>query len=240
MGEVFAAFRDDPELRVAMLQTAGEKFFCAGFDLKAAAAGDAVDGDYGVGGFGGLQELPGPQQAGDRCRARHGGGRRVRDRPVLRPHLRHRGRAVRAPRDQRRHPRRRRDHQAAQADAVPRRDGAPAHRTLDGRRGGAPLGPGQRGAPRPRRADGAGLGGRPAAGVRAAAGLRRDQGGRPRSRGRAVPGGPRPGHRPQAARPSTRSTAPRTTSRASAPSPRSARPCGRAADRGLRSPSTAR
>jgi crotonobetainyl-CoA hydratase len=26
--------------------------------LKAAAAGDAVDGDYGVGGFGGLQELP--------------------------------------------------------------------------------------------------------------------------------------------------------------------------------------
>jgi crotonobetainyl-CoA hydratase len=28
-------------------------------DLKAAAGGDAVDGDYGVGGFGGLQELPG-------------------------------------------------------------------------------------------------------------------------------------------------------------------------------------
>jgi len=27
-------------------------------DLKAAAAGDAVDGDYGLGGFGGLQELP--------------------------------------------------------------------------------------------------------------------------------------------------------------------------------------
>ncbi len=27
------------------------------WDLKAAAAGDAVDGDYGVGGFGGLQEL---------------------------------------------------------------------------------------------------------------------------------------------------------------------------------------
>ena len=29
----------------------------AGWDLKAAAGGDAVDGDYGVGGFGGLQEL---------------------------------------------------------------------------------------------------------------------------------------------------------------------------------------
>jgi len=59
MGSVFAAFRDDPELRVAVLRTAGQKFFCAGWDLKAAAAGDAVDGDYGVGGFGGLQELPG-------------------------------------------------------------------------------------------------------------------------------------------------------------------------------------
>jgi crotonobetainyl-CoA hydratase len=58
MGEVFAGFRDDPALRVAILRTAGEKFFCAGWDLKAAAAGDAVDGDYGVGGFGGLQELP--------------------------------------------------------------------------------------------------------------------------------------------------------------------------------------
>ena len=59
MGETFAAFRDDPELRVALLRTAGEKFFCPGWDLKAAADGDAVDGDYGVGGFGGLQELPG-------------------------------------------------------------------------------------------------------------------------------------------------------------------------------------
>lgn len=57
MGEAFKSFRDDPELRVAILRTAGEKFFCAGWDLKAAAAGDAVDGDYGVGGFGGLQEL---------------------------------------------------------------------------------------------------------------------------------------------------------------------------------------
>lgn len=57
MGEVFANFRDDPELRVAILTGAGEKFFCPGWDLKAAADGDAVDDDYGVGGFGGLQEL---------------------------------------------------------------------------------------------------------------------------------------------------------------------------------------
>ncbi|MEY1557195.1 carnitinyl-CoA dehydratase [Yoonia sp. R2331] len=58
MGEVFATFRDDPDLRVAIITGAGEKFFCPGWDLKAANDGDAVDGDYGVGGFGGLQELP--------------------------------------------------------------------------------------------------------------------------------------------------------------------------------------
>jgi crotonobetainyl-CoA hydratase len=58
MGETFREFRDDPDLRVAILTAAGDKFFCPGWDLKAAADGDAVDGDYGVGGFGGLQELP--------------------------------------------------------------------------------------------------------------------------------------------------------------------------------------
>jgi len=58
MGETFRAFRDDPDLRVAILTAAGDKFFCPGWDLKAAAGGDAVDGDYGPGGFGGLQELP--------------------------------------------------------------------------------------------------------------------------------------------------------------------------------------
>src|SRR6187431_1685757 len=58
MGETFAEFRDDPALRVAIVKTAGDIFFSAGWDLKAAAGGDAVDGDYGVGGFGGLQELP--------------------------------------------------------------------------------------------------------------------------------------------------------------------------------------
>lgn len=59
LGDIFAAFRDNADLRVAILTAAGEKFFCPGWDLKAAAAGDEVDGDYGVGGFGGLQELPG-------------------------------------------------------------------------------------------------------------------------------------------------------------------------------------
>lgn len=57
MGDIFQAFRDDDEHRVAIVRTAGEKFFCAGWDLKGAADGDAVDSDYGVGGFAGLQEL---------------------------------------------------------------------------------------------------------------------------------------------------------------------------------------
>ena len=59
MGETFGAFRDDSALRVAIITGAGDKFFCVGWDLKAAAQGEAVDSDYGVGGFGGLQELPG-------------------------------------------------------------------------------------------------------------------------------------------------------------------------------------
>ena len=59
MGEVFAGFRDDKDLRVAILTGGGERFFSAGWDLKAAAGGEAPDSDYGVGGFGGLQELPG-------------------------------------------------------------------------------------------------------------------------------------------------------------------------------------
>jgi crotonobetainyl-CoA hydratase len=58
MGEVFADFRDDPELRVAIITGAGEKFFSAGWDLKVAAQGEPPDADYGVGGFGGLQQLP--------------------------------------------------------------------------------------------------------------------------------------------------------------------------------------
>ncbi len=59
LGDVFAAFRDDAGLRVAIVTGGGEKFFSAGWDLKSAAEGERPDTDYGVGGFGGLQELPG-------------------------------------------------------------------------------------------------------------------------------------------------------------------------------------
>jgi crotonobetainyl-CoA hydratase len=58
MGECFANFRDDPALRVAIVTGGGDKFFSAGWDLKEAAQGEPPDADYGVGGFGGLQQLP--------------------------------------------------------------------------------------------------------------------------------------------------------------------------------------
>ena len=57
MGEVFAGFRDDPELRVAILTGAGEKFFSGGWDLKAVAEGEEYLGDFGEGGFGGFPEM---------------------------------------------------------------------------------------------------------------------------------------------------------------------------------------
>src|SRR5437764_13753993 len=54
LNEVFSAFRDDPQLRVAIVTGTGERFFSPGWDLKAAAAGEKSDEDWGVGGFGGL------------------------------------------------------------------------------------------------------------------------------------------------------------------------------------------
>jgi crotonobetainyl-CoA hydratase len=54
LNEVFTSFRDDPALRIAIVTGAGERFFCAGWDLKAAAAGEKSDEDWGVAGFGGL------------------------------------------------------------------------------------------------------------------------------------------------------------------------------------------
>jgi crotonobetainyl-CoA hydratase len=58
LGATFAGFRDDPELRVAVVASANPRFFSAGWDLKVAADGEPPDADYGVGGFGGLQALP--------------------------------------------------------------------------------------------------------------------------------------------------------------------------------------
>ncbi len=57
LGDAFIQFRDNNDLKVAVITGAGERFFCGGWDLKAASEGEAVDADFGPGGFAGLTEL---------------------------------------------------------------------------------------------------------------------------------------------------------------------------------------
>jgi crotonobetainyl-CoA hydratase len=54
LNQIVSSFRDDPELRIAIITGAGDRFFSPGWDLKAAAAGEESDSDWGVGGFAGL------------------------------------------------------------------------------------------------------------------------------------------------------------------------------------------
>src|SRR5258708_8956687 len=54
LNQIVTSFRDDPELRIAIITGAGDRFFSPGWDLKAAAAGEESDSDWGVGGFAGL------------------------------------------------------------------------------------------------------------------------------------------------------------------------------------------
>ena len=56
--DAFARLRDDPVLRVGIFTGVGERFFSAGWDLKAAAAGDEDPStDFGPGGFAGFTEM---------------------------------------------------------------------------------------------------------------------------------------------------------------------------------------
>ena len=139
--------------RVAIVTGAGERFFCAGWDLKAAAAGEESDSDWGEGGFGGLnypRNLNKPIIAavnGIAC----GGGFELMlgtDIIVIEEHA-----TLCAARDQRRGAGRRGHDQAAATHSVPRRGRIPDDRPLDGRGGGEALGPRQ-----PRRAEGRGAG----------------------------------------------------------------------------------
>ncbi len=63
LGQAFAMLRDDPELRVAILTAAGEKVFCAGWDLKAIDSGEIEldnwweNEDASTGGFAGITEM---------------------------------------------------------------------------------------------------------------------------------------------------------------------------------------
>jgi crotonobetainyl-CoA hydratase len=54
LNDAVALLRDDKELRIGIVTGAGERFFSPGWDLKAAAAGEESDEDWGPGGFGGL------------------------------------------------------------------------------------------------------------------------------------------------------------------------------------------
>ena len=57
LGQAFIRYRDDSSLRCAIVTAAGEKFFSAGWDLKAAAENKDEAEDYGPGGFAGITEL---------------------------------------------------------------------------------------------------------------------------------------------------------------------------------------
>jgi crotonobetainyl-CoA hydratase len=54
LNAIFKSFGTDPELRIAIITGAGDRFFSPGWDLKAAAAGEESDSDWGPAGFGGL------------------------------------------------------------------------------------------------------------------------------------------------------------------------------------------
>ena len=55
LNRMWESFRDHEAQRFAILTGKGEKFFCAGWDLKnVAESGEESDSEYGSGGFGGL------------------------------------------------------------------------------------------------------------------------------------------------------------------------------------------
>jgi len=62
LGAAFVKLRDDPDLSVGIITGAGDRIFCAGWDLKALNAGEMStnlwwEDDYGPGGFAGLTEF---------------------------------------------------------------------------------------------------------------------------------------------------------------------------------------
>src|SRR5204863_1042118 len=54
LNQAFAAFREDPARRVAIVTGAGERSFSPGWDLKGAAGGEQSDEEWGARGLGGL------------------------------------------------------------------------------------------------------------------------------------------------------------------------------------------
>ncbi len=56
LGAAFQQLQNDASLSVGIITGGGPRFFSAGWDLKAAAEGEAPDADQGIGGFAGLTE----------------------------------------------------------------------------------------------------------------------------------------------------------------------------------------
>src|ERR1700684_2245610 len=54
LNQIVTSFRDDPELRIAIITGAGDRCFAPGWDLRAATAGEESDSDWGAGGFAGF------------------------------------------------------------------------------------------------------------------------------------------------------------------------------------------
>src|SRR5579862_7345582 len=57
IGQVLLEFQSDDDLLVAVITAAGDRFFSAGWDLKAGAAGEHERERWEPGGFAGLTEL---------------------------------------------------------------------------------------------------------------------------------------------------------------------------------------
>lgn len=55
--EAFTFLNESDDLRVGVVTGAGDRFFCAGWDLKAGGGGEPHDADHGPGGFAGLTEF---------------------------------------------------------------------------------------------------------------------------------------------------------------------------------------
>lgn len=56
LGAAFRALEDDPAVSVGIVTGGGDRFFSAGWDLKAAAGGEGPEANQGAGGFAGLTE----------------------------------------------------------------------------------------------------------------------------------------------------------------------------------------
>ncbi len=130
MGEVFSAFRDDDTLRAAILTATGERFFCPGWDLKAAAEGRKCGCRLWPGRLWRPAGIAGPQQAGGVRGQRTGLRRRLRDHDFLRHHHCRRARNFRPAGNPLRRHCRCRHHQAATPHPLPRRHGNAADRPV--------------------------------------------------------------------------------------------------------------